>query len=287
MEKYGTMSDKKKAPGQEFLYKPKSVWDNVTEEQRKEIFSVGEDYKAFLSAAKTERLAVREIVRRAESQGFAALEPGKARRNSTVITARNRRPSFSWEPRTLPAESTSSSATSTAPGSTSSSAPSMRRWRSPTSGPTTTAASRNTSGWLGPWRCSAWLSPETGARSRSRWATRPDDPVFLVSDLLIHLAGKAQMEKKISEALPAEKLNIICGSIPVTDTEAKERVKLAILKYLNDTYGITEEDFISAEIEAVPAGAARDIGFDRSMVGSYGQDDRASGYCCSFGYPVA
>lgn len=98
-----------------------------------------------------------------------------------------------------------------------------------------------------------------------------------VSDLLIHLS-KDQMDKKMSQAIEGEDLNITVGSIPLGDKEDKDRVKKNILKLLNDKYGITEEDFVSAELEAVPAGKARDYGFDQSMVMAYGHDDRVCAY---------
>ena len=110
---------------------------------------------------------------------------------------------------------------------------------------------------------------------------KPDDPVFGVSDLLIHLAND-QMEKKASKAIDGEKLDILIGSIPFkTEDEkesAKETVKKNILRILKETYGVEEEDFLSAEIEVVPAGEARDYGFDRSMVMGYGHDDRVCAY---------
>ncbi len=105
-----------------------------------------------------------------------------------------------------------------------------------------------------------------------------DDPVFTVTDLLPHLAGKSQGDKKISQVFEGEKLNLLAGSIPLGNNEEKERFKLGVLNLLYEKYGIREEDFISAEIEAVPAQKARDIGFDRSMIGSYGQDDRICAY---------
>ena len=100
------------------------------------------------------------------------------------------------------------------------------------------------------------------------------DPIFAVSDLLPHLAGKLQQNKKVSDVFEGEKLNLLCGSMPLGDDKIKNRFKLGVLKLLYDKYGIREEDFVSAEIEAVPTAKARDIGFDRSMIGAYGQDDR-------------
>lgn len=120
-----------------------------------------------------------------------------------------------------------------------------------------------------------------------------DDPVFFISDLLIHLAGE-QMEKKASKVIEGEALDLIIGSKPIViknDSEqekgekgedskakAKEVVKAGILDILKDSYGIEEEDFLSAELEIVPAGRAREAGFDRSMILAYGQDDRV----CAF-----
>lgn len=104
-----------------------------------------------------------------------------------------------------------------------------------------------------------------------------DDPVFCITDLLPHLA-QAQMKRTASEIVKGEELNILIGSRPFKDDKESEKVKLNIIKLLNEKYGIEEDDFISAELEAVPAYKARDIGFDRSMIGAYGQDDRVCAY---------
>ncbi|KAF0118102.1 MAG: putative aminopeptidase 1 [bacterium] len=96
--------------------------------------------------------------------------------------------------------------------------------------------------------------------------------------MLPHLAHKAQYEKKLEDAVVGEKLNILAGSIPFPDKDTKDRIKLQVLKYLNDNFGLIEEDFTSAELELVPSEKARDIGWDRSLIGSYGQDDRSCAY---------
>ena len=114
---------------------------------------------------------------------------------------------------------------------------------------------------------------------------KPEDPVFFVSDLLIHLAQK-QMEKKAAIVVEGEALDIIAANKPVKidnekesqDDDAKTSVKEGLLDILKNEYGIEEEDFISAELEVVPAGPAREAGFDRSMILSYGQDDRVCAY---------
>ena len=105
----------------------------------------------------------------------------------------------------------------------------------------------------------------------------PGDPMFTVDDLLPHLAAD-QSKKPLGEAIPAESLNILVGSRPLKDDDGADRVKLAVMDLLNQKYAITEADFISAEIEAVPAFNAVDIGFDRSLIGAYGHDDRVCGY---------
>ncbi len=105
----------------------------------------------------------------------------------------------------------------------------------------------------------------------------PGDPVFCVTDLLPHLAGD-QMKRTLNEGVKGEELNILIGSRPFLDDDASEKVKLNIMSILHEKYGIVEKDFLSAELEAVPAYPARDVGFDRSMIGSYGQDDRVCAY---------
>ncbi len=107
----------------------------------------------------------------------------------------------------------------------------------------------------------------------------PSDPVFVITDLLPHL-GKDQLSKKANEVIAGEALTILCGSEPIygADEKTSDAIKLNILRILNEKYGITEEDFLSAELSAVPAFDARDIGFDRSLIGSYAHDDRVCAY---------
>ncbi|MBR3570052.1 MAG: aminopeptidase [Oscillibacter sp.] len=105
----------------------------------------------------------------------------------------------------------------------------------------------------------------------------PGDPKLVITDLLPHL-GQEQAKKPLATAIPAETLNLLVGSRPVGDEDDKGRVKLAVMKLLNEKYGITEDDFNSAELEAVPASPACEIGLDRSMIGAYGHDDRVCAY---------
>jgi aspartyl aminopeptidase len=104
-----------------------------------------------------------------------------------------------------------------------------------------------------------------------------NEPALCISDILPHLA-KTQMSGNAEKIIAGEKLNVILGTIPVDDENVSEKVKLNIMMLLNEKYGITEKDFITADIEVVPAYRARDIGLDRSLVGAYGQDDRVCAY---------
>ncbi len=103
------------------------------------------------------------------------------------------------------------------------------------------------------------------------------DPKFVINDLLPHLA-REQNKRTLSDGIRGEELNVLIGSMPFKSDEGSELVKLNILKLLNEKYGVTEEDFLSAELELVPAAKSSDIGFDRSLIGAYGQDDRVCAY---------
>lgn len=116
-----------------------------------------------------------------------------------------------------------------------------------------------------------------GSKATFRIGENEDEPSFLITDLLPHLAQN-QMKKGASEVVEGEQLNLLIGSIPYDDKDVKSAVKLAIMKILNDSYGITEDDFETAELCAVPAFKARDLGFDRSLIAGYGQDDSVCAY---------
>lgn len=103
------------------------------------------------------------------------------------------------------------------------------------------------------------------------------DPVFYINDLLPHL-GQRQSQEPLGSAIAGETLNILIGGLPYNDEEVSDKIKLTALSLLNEKYGVTEEDFLSAELSLVPAFKAKDIGFDRALIGSYGHDDRVCAY---------
>ena len=115
---------------------------------------------------------------------------------------------------------------------------------------------------------------------------KESDPVFVITDLLVHLSAQ-QMEKKANAVIEGEKLDLLIGNRPIEqaedlEKEEKDTIKANVLKILEETYGISEKDFASAELEIVPAGKARDLGFDRSMILAYGQDDRVCAFTSLF-----
>lgn len=116
-----------------------------------------------------------------------------------------------------------------------------------------------------------------GTRLEVNIGEDPADPIFVITDLLPHLA-KEQNQRKLHEGIRGEELNVLIGTLSFRDDKVSEKVKLNIIKLLHEKYGIVERDFISAELCMVPAEKARDLGFDRSMIGAYGHDDRVCAY---------
>ena len=116
-----------------------------------------------------------------------------------------------------------------------------------------------------------------GSKAEVRIGEDPADPVFYITDLLPHLATE-QMKRSLAQGIKGEELNIVIGSMPFKSDKGSELVKLGLMNILHEKYGITEDDFLSAELEAVPAFPAREVGFDRSLIGAYGHDDRVCSY---------
>ena len=268
-----------KALRDELFYQQKHGYDLIGLEERLKLEAYCEDYKAFLDAARTEREAVREAVRQAEEAGFVPLRPGmelapgakvyKSIRGKALILAVIGR-------------------------------------RSLTDG-ANIAAAHVDSPRLDLKQLPLFENSELcyfkthyyGGIKKYQWLTIPlelhgvvtkkdgetidvvigrdsEDPKFVITDLLPHL-GKDQMSKTAGEFVNGEDLSLLIGSIPYAD-EGKDRVKLAVISLLNDRYGITEEDFLSAELEAVPSFEVCDVGLDRSLIGGYGHDDRVCAY---------
>jgi aspartyl aminopeptidase len=256
----------------------KLVWDQVDQAERGAIFAYADHYKTFLDRAKTEREAVQEILRQAQARGFvdlASRAPGpKAFYNfkgkCVALVVQGQRP-LSAGLRIVGSHIDS---------------PRLDLKPYPIYEDTDLTFLKTH--YYGGIKKYQWLARplalhgvvfKPGGETVSLVIGEdPGEPVFTVLDLLPHLARKAQMDKKVADAFEGEKLNVLAGSLPLGNDDTKERFKLHFLKLLEERYGLTEEDFVSAEVEVVPAGPARDLGWDRSLVGAYGQDDRACAY---------
>ncbi len=258
--------------------KKKSAWEQFTDRQKKEAFKLCDDYKSFLDKAKTEREAVKEIEAFAKKKDFSEIGEAKElipgsrvydiyrNKNAALVIAGKKpitegariivshvdSPRIDLKPHPLYEDSGIAMMKTHYYGG-------IKKFH-----------------WVNrPFALHGVVTRKDGTTIDFIIGESDKDPVFVISDLLIHLSRKSVDKRVASEALKGEELNIIAGNIPVTDDKVKQKVKLAVLEHLYDKYGIIEEDFASAEIEAVPAEKARDIGFDRAFVGAYGHDDKS------------
>ncbi len=266
------------------LFKKETMaFDNMTKAQKTKTLEFSETYKSFLDKSKTEREAAVQIVRTAEKRGFKNIEDignKKAPKTKKVYKIfKGRCVALATLGKNTLADGANIIASHI-------DSPRLDLKQNPVYQDLDMGLLKTH--YYGGIRKYHWLATPLALHGtiittdnkivEINIGEKEDDPVFAVTDLLPHLAGKSQAGKKISEVFEGEKLNLIVGSFPLGGEKEKERVKLGVLNLLYEKYGITEEDFISAEIEAVPAEKARDVGFDRSMVGSYGQDDRICAY---------
>lgn len=260
-----------------------NAWKTYTKKQLKELEKLNKNYRAFLDAGKTERECVIEIVKQAEDAGYVNLDKILEKKQSVkagdkVYAVCMKKTIALFNIGTNPIEH------------------GMNILGAHIDSPRLDVKQNPLyeNGDM------AYLDTHYyGGIKKYQWVTLPlaihgvivkkdgsvveivigeneDDPVFCVTDLLIHLAGE-QQEKKANKVIEGENLDILFGSIPLKEEE-KEGVKKGILKLLKEQYDIEEEDFLSAELEVVPAGKAREAGIDRSMIMAYGQDDRVCAY---------
>lgn len=261
------------------MYQKESGWKTADSALRSEIFNFSEGYKDFLNTAKTERLACSEAVRLAEANGFCNLEDKESlsagdkvyfvnrcknvflavigkedvERGIHFVIAHVDCPRIDLKQNPLYCDSGLALFKTHYYGG-------IKKYQ-----------------WTAiPLALHGVVLTKDGRRVTVSIGEKPEEPVLYISDLLPHLAGE-QMQKKASEVISGEALNIIVGSLPADNAE-KDAEKEAVLALLSEQYGICEEDFLSAELEAVPAFPARDLGLDRAMVVAYGHDDRVCGY---------
>lgn len=263
----------------ELRYEKKTVYEKAGESVVKEAYAYAKDYVRFLDASKTEREAVRESIRIAEAAGYSAYHFGDRLKAGDKRYYNNRDKNlFLFKIGTEPINNgiriTGAHIDS----------PRLDLKQNPVFEDGDLCYFKTH--YYGGIRKYQWLTlplalhgvvvKQSGEVVTLSIGEKESDPVMYITDLLPHLAQK-EVGKTVVDAFPGERLNILIGSRPM-EGEDKEAVKQGVLHYLYETYGITEEDFQSAELSIVPAGRARDVGFDRSMICGYGHDDR----CCAY-----
>ena len=264
---------------EELFFETKSVYETADEAKIKAIYDFAEGYKTFLSASRTERLAVREAVKLAEARGFRAWEPGQpvkpgdkiymVNRGKAIILAVIGRKGMEEGIRLAAAHVDN---------------PRLDVKQHPLYEDAEMAFFKTH--YYGGIKKFYWVATplaivgtivkKDGEAVDVSIGLEPGEPRFVITDLLIHLAGD-QMKKTAADFIPGESLNILLGSRPDGE-KGNDRVKLAVMKLLNEKYGITEADFLSSELCAVPADEVTDLGLDRSLVGGFGHDDRVCAY---------
>lgn len=261
-------------------HKWRNVWEVLDDSKRKEVLDLSEEYKDFLDKSKTEREGTKEIIKLASKNGFISMDEVIERKIKPVpgmkIYANNKDKSvvlFVIGKEKLEKGMNIIGSHLDAPR--------LDLKQYPIYEEDNFALLKTH--YYGGIKKYQWVTlplalhgvviKSNGEKIDIVIGEDEKDPIFFITDLLPHLA-KDQMEKKMSEGISGEGLNILFGSIPYNDKDISERVKLNVLNILNERYGIKEEDFTTAEFEVVPSGKSRDVGIDRSMIGAYGQDDR-------------
>ncbi|NLW06465.1 MAG: aminopeptidase [Clostridia bacterium] len=261
-----------------------SAWEHLEEGTKEEVFHFAEGYKRYLSEAKTEREAVQVALEIARNSGFVPLSALPA----GVGFSPGSRFYLEWRGKVLLLGVVGNNDLETGVRLVGAHTDAPRIDLKPTPLYEKAALAMFKTHYYGGIKKYQWTALPlalhgvvvlpNGRRVEIKIGEDSKDPVFTISDLLPHLA-KEQLKKKLEEAVSGDDLNLVVGSMPLAgEGEQKNKARLAILKLLHERYGMTEEDFITAELELVPAGPARDLGFDRSLVGGYGQDDRVCVY---------
>ena len=264
----------------ELCYRPEEAWKVLDDAAIRQADDYCERYKAFLDRAKTEREAVAEAIRQAEEAGFVPFDRHKPLKAGDKVYYSNRGKAL-----LLAVIGAKPIAEGVSIAAAHIDSPRLDMKPNPLYEDHNLAyLDTHYYGGIKKYQWTAMplalhgvIVRKDGTRVEIRIGEEEGDPVFCVTDLLPHL-GTEQMKRPATEVIKGEDLNILVGSRPFKDDKGSELVKLNILKLLHEKYGMVEADFLSAELEAVPAFKARDLGFDRSMIGGYGHDDRVCAY---------
>ena len=262
------------------LAAPKNGFTRISADDRAEIDAFAKRYMAFIDACKTEREATSWAIAEAEKQGFVPFVPGMATKPGDKVYYNNHGKAIALavigkEPLEKGINICAAHVDS----------PRMDLKPNPLYEDSEIAFFKTH--YYGGVKKYQWVAlplalhgvvvRKDGSSVTVTVGEDENDPVLMITDLLPHLAA-SQMEKTAGKVIGGEQLNVILGTEPI-EGEGSDLVKLNIMKWLNEKYGIIEEDFLSAELNIVPAGKAREVGFDRSLIAAYGHDDRVCAYC--------
>ena len=274
------MSDEIKKLKEKLFYEKKNGLLKVDENTLDKIQEYCEGYKVYLDKAKTEREAIAAAVALAEEKGFEPFVIGKEYNAGDRVYFNNREKTVAFA--VIGEESADNGLNITAAHVDS---PRLDLKPNPLYEELELALFKTH--YYGGIKKYQWTAmplalhgvfvKKDGSVVKVNIGEDDQDPKFVINDLLPHLS-REQNKRTLSDGIRGEELNVLIGSMPFKSDEGSELVKLNILKLLNEKYGVTEEDFLSAELELVPAAKSCDIGFDRSLIGAYGQDDRVCAY---------
>lgn len=277
MEDKKTAGDKRR---EALFYSPKNGWDRLCAADEPALKAYCEDYKRFLNDSMTEREAVESAIALAEAKGFRPFTRGMDLKPGDKLYRSNRGKAIMLA--VVGSQGLSEGANI---GAAHIDSPRLDLKPNPLYEDAEMAFFKTH--YYGGIRKYQWVTIplelhgvvalKDHSTVKVTIGSAAGDPLFTIDDLLPHLGGE-QSKKPLGEAILGENLNVLIGSRPFKDDEGADRVKLAVMDILNQKYGILEEDFISAELEVVPAFRASDIGFDRSLIGAYGHDDRVCAY---------
>jgi aspartyl aminopeptidase len=265
---------------EELSYERKSAYLKMTESEKKEMNELCDGYRVFLNSGKTERECVKEAVKMAKASGFLELDSVDSLKPGDKVYKINREKNIF-----MAVIGTDDICNGVNIAGAHIDSPRLDLKQNPLYESMDMALLKTH--YYGGIKKYQWptvplaihgvIYDTDGNKREIVIGEKEDDPVFVITDLLPHLA-KDQMSKKMIDGVEGENLNVLIGGMPIDAEEVKETVKFSILKLLNQRYGITEKSFISAEIEIVPAQKAKNVGLDESFVGAYGQDDRVCAY---------
>lgn len=261
-------------------YTRKNAYESMNEEEKREMFELCDEYREFLNEGKTERECAAKAVKMAELCGFKDINTVSSLKAGDKIYKLNRNKSILLA--VIGSEDIKNGINLVGAHIDS---PRLDLKQNPLYESDGMALLKTH--YYGGIKKYQWTAmplaihgvifTDNGEKVELNIGENDDDPVFCITDLLPHLA-KDQMSKKMTDGIEGESLNILIGGMPAETEDIKEKVKFAVLKILNERCGITERNFLSAEIEIVPAFKARNVGLDESFIGAYGQDDRVCAY---------